>query len=373
MLAWGEKGPNRAERIPTPRATMWPDPSRSSALPVGKRASASTAKLVRSDCVTLTLTRTAISPTPVADPATERDVVNCGLLGVPPKKCAASDSANEMICASLVPTREVDTIGSATPMSTRSSSPKLMKNDVTVMSMSSASRNAITSFSSRGTPYGAQLLPSMLSQAGELTFWWTKFKRMSSRLTPRSVAKCRRFMFAPTNTRPPPSVWARSANTGPGETDVRTGAPPSKRNVEPPLVALTGMPATFPLMALLMKEIRMPFCVLADVRKWLACTPVPPRKRGCWPGANTKSSEILSRSPCAAAGADTSANPKTLHTNRRMDPPWPRREAAGPWASSRLWRWRGGHAGGGLDQPLLCLTQPLGRVVALPLLLIDRG
>src|SRR5882672_9161016 len=60
-----------------------------------------------------------------------------------------------MICASLVPRSEVETIGSTTPMSTRSMSPKLMKKDVIVMSMSSARRSAITSFSCVGTPYGA--------------------------------------------------------------------------------------------------------------------------------------------------------------------------------------------------------------------------
>src|SRR2546428_11408521 len=84
MLACGANGPNRADRIPRPRAEKCPDPRRSTALPVGKRASPSSAKPVRSDCVTLTLTRTAISPTPVAEPVTERDVVKIGLAGRPP-------------------------------------------------------------------------------------------------------------------------------------------------------------------------------------------------------------------------------------------------------------------------------------------------
>ena len=60
--------------------------------------------------------------------------------------------------------------------------------------------------------------------------------------------------LAPTNTRPRPSVWARSLNTEPGERDVGTGTPPSKRNVEPPLVALTGRFATFWLIAALSGE-----------------------------------------------------------------------------------------------------------------------
>src|SRR5882724_11111888 len=68
-----------------------------------------------------------------------------------------------MIWASLVPRSEVETIGSTTPMSTRSMSPKLMKKDVIVMSISSARRSAITSFSWVGTPYGVHEAPTMLS------------------------------------------------------------------------------------------------------------------------------------------------------------------------------------------------------------------
>src|SRR5213593_3946235 len=170
MFACGENAANRAERIARPRAARWPEPSRSASLPVGKRASPRIEKAVRSDSVTWTLIRAATSPIPVADPCTSREVESCGLLGVPPQKCAAVGPPNGMISASLVPRRDVETMGSTTPMSTRSSSPKLAKNDVTVMSRSSASRTAITSFSSVGTPYGVQLAPTMLSHTGPVTF-----------------------------------------------------------------------------------------------------------------------------------------------------------------------------------------------------------
>ena len=99
----------------------------------------------------------------------------------------------------------------------------------------------------------------MLSQAAPVTFSWTKFKRMSFSPTPRSDSKCNRLMFTPTNTRPLPRVCARSAKMGPGDTEVRTGAPPSKRNVEPPLVALAGILVTFVPTAFPRNEIRIPF------------------------------------------------------------------------------------------------------------------
>ncbi len=94
----------------------------------------------------------AISPMPVVLPSTKREVDSSGLAAVPPKKCCAVVPPNGTICASLVPRSVVDTTGSTTPTSTRSSSPKLTKNEVTVMEMSSARRRAITSFSWVGTP-----------------------------------------------------------------------------------------------------------------------------------------------------------------------------------------------------------------------------
>ena len=46
---------------------------------------------------------------------------------------------------------------------------------------------------------------------------------------------------------------------GPGDADVRTGVPPSKRNVAPLLVALSGTFETFPLMELTRKEMTVAF------------------------------------------------------------------------------------------------------------------
>src|SRR2546426_529214 len=112
---------------------------------------------------------------------------------------------------------------------------------------------------------------------------------MSCRLTPRNDSKCWRLTFAPTKTRPRPRVWARSANTGPGETEVLTGAPPSKWNVDPPLVVLTGMFATFWLIAVPMNEMSVPLSDTAEGTKWSACSAVaasepagPPILRGAW-------------------------------------------------------------------------------------------
>src|SRR2546429_4006334 len=348
MLVCGEKAPNRADRMPRPRAATWPDPSRSASLPVGKRTSPSSANVLRSDCVTVTFARTAMSPTPVADPSTKRDVESTGLVDVPPKKCWAVVPPNGMIWALLVPRSEADTIGSTTPMSTLSSSPKLTKNDVTVMSRSSARRSAITSFSWVGTPYGVQLEPTRLSQAGPVTFWCVNVISIPFRLTPRSAAKCMRFTFAPTKTRPRPRVWARSANTGPAETEVRTGTPPSNRKVEPPLVALTGRLATLPLMALLMNEMSVPFSERAAGMKWSACNAVaeaepavPPRNSGALPAEKMNSSEILSRSPCACTEAAASVSPTRHDQQRPIHPPRSgrptnrsRRDAANGYASS---------------------------------------
>src|SRR5436190_1939600 len=213
-------------------------------------------------------------------------------------------------------------------MSTRSISPKLMKKDVTVMSMSSARRNPITSFSCVGTPYGAHEAPTRLSHAGPVTFSWVKVISMPLRLTPRSVSRCRRLTLAPTNTRPRPSVWARSLNTEPGERDVGTRPPPAKRNVEPALVALTGRFATFWLIAVPMNEIRVPLADTAEGTKWSACSAVaesepavPPRKSGSLPSAKMNSWEILSRRPCASSGVAASVNATRLHRHHRIGPP----------------------------------------------------
>ena len=206
----------------------------------------------------------------------------------------------------------------------------------------------MTSFSWAGTPYGSQDVPWMLSHSGPVTFTCVKVISIPLKLTPRSVSKCSRFTFAPTKTRPRPSVWARSANTGPGEAEVLTGTPPSKRNVEPPLVALTGTFATLPLIALLMNEMRVPFSARAEGMKWSACSAVaesepavPPRKSGSWPAVKMNSSEILSRRPCALRAVVLSASARKLHSQHRIGPPSPgcliwsgRRDAARGIAST---------------------------------------
>ena len=215
----------------------------------------------------LTLTRVAMSPTPVADPSTNRDVESSGFAAVPPKKCCAVVPPNGTICAKLVPRSDVETIGRTTPMSTRSRRPKVTKNDVIVMSRSSANFRSITSFSCVGTPYGVQDCPTMESQAGPVTFSCVNVISMSCRLTPRNASKWRRLTLAPTNTRPRPSVGARSPKTAPGEPDVGTGTPASNRNVEPPLVALTGRLPTFWLIAAPMNEMREPLSAFADGTK----------------------------------------------------------------------------------------------------------
>ncbi|AHG91601.1 hypothetical protein J421_4064 [Gemmatirosa kalamazoonensis] len=100
-----------------------PDPSRSSALPVAKRDSASTARLARGESASRSFARTATSPSPVADPLTARLAVSTGLDGVPAKKCAAVGPPNGTTCARLSPCIDVDTIGTTADTSRRSLTP----------------------------------------------------------------------------------------------------------------------------------------------------------------------------------------------------------------------------------------------------------
>src|SRR5438034_6590336 len=58
-----------------PRSTLFPYTTL-----FRSRTSPSTANVVRSVWVTLTLTRAAMSPMPVADPSTNREVESCGLM-----------------------------------------------------------------------------------------------------------------------------------------------------------------------------------------------------------------------------------------------------------------------------------------------------
>ena len=99
-----------------------------------------------------------------------------------------------------------------------------------------------------------------------------------------------------------------------------TGTPPSNRNVDPPLVALTGRFATFWPIALLMNEMRVPLSATAEGMKWSAWSAVaesepavPPRNSGSWPAVKMNSSAIFSRSPWASSGVATSSTPTRLH------------------------------------------------------------
>ena len=97
---------------------------------------------------------------------------------------------------------------------------------------------------------------------------------------------------------------------GPADVDVRTGTPPSKRNVSPPLVEPIGALATLPPIAVVRNAMMLPFSDTADGTKcepWarmdagLFGSAVPARNSGSWPDAKMKSSAIFSRSPCARA------------------------------------------------------------------------
>src|SRR6266566_6359262 len=142
--------------------------------------------------------------------------------------------------------------------------------------------------------------------------------------TPRSVANRKPVLLIPANTRPRPSVCARSAKIGPADVEVGTGAPPSKRNVTPPLVEPIGMLATLAPRASVMKEISDAFSAFEEGMKWRpwACndaglfgSPDPARKSGACPGPKIKSSDILSRSPCALVGDDTATDAKQASKN----------------------------------------------------------
>src|SRR5688500_20390636 len=71
-------------------------------------------------------------------------------------------------------------------------------------------------------PRSAQLPPCSSLQPGKSTLACVKVRRRLSRSTPRSIWKLAPDRCRPTSTRPRPSVWARSPNTGPAEKEVRT-------------------------------------------------------------------------------------------------------------------------------------------------------
>src|SRR6185369_2595714 len=103
----------------------------------------------------------------------------------------------------------------------------------------------MTSFSRFGTPISLHDRPPCAeSQPGKSTFWCVKNPSMLVRSTPRNDDRCDDVRPMPTTVRPLPSVCPRSAKIGPDDVDVRTGTPPSNRNVSPPLVDPIGALAT---------------------------------------------------------------------------------------------------------------------------------
>src|ERR1043166_3647589 len=118
-LRCGASVPNLAETMPSPRPENLPDPSRLSALPVGKRPSKRMAAPNELLCVTLIFSRAATSPRPLAEPSMWATAVSTGFESVPAKRCGDGNSAG-MIVATLVPCTDVCTTGTATERSTPS-------------------------------------------------------------------------------------------------------------------------------------------------------------------------------------------------------------------------------------------------------------
>src|SRR5512133_629354 len=186
----------------------------------------------------------------------------------------------------------------------------------------------MTSFSRFGIPIRLQSPPPLAeSQPAKSTFWCVKNSSMLLRSTPRSDDKCELVRPTPTTVRPFPNVCPRSAKIGPAEVDVRTGTPASKRNVEPPLVEPVGALATLPLIAVVMNEIKLPFCDTADGTKCAPCERMvaglfgsadPPRKSGSSPEPKMKSCEIFSRRPWACAVLEKATTAARTTKTRRM-------------------------------------------------------
>jgi hypothetical protein len=101
---------------------------------------------------------------------------------------------------------------------------------------------------------------------------WVKVNPRFLRSTPRSDVKLAPVRVMPARIRPRPIVCARSPKMGPAEVEVRTGTPPSKRKVEPPLVALIGRLATLLPIELVRNEMMVALLPTADGMKWSPCS-----------------------------------------------------------------------------------------------------
>src|SRR5262249_59744099 len=270
-LACGENFPKCADTIPSPRAAHDPEPSKSSSLPVGNRVSARMAIERGSPRWRLTFARAITSPSPVEEPSTNRDAVSTGFVGVPPKKCSTGGGPNGSICATLLPVIDVFTSGTTTPKSIRSVMPYVSRNEVTVRFTLRSRFRSITSFSTDGIPRSEQSPLTIWSQPGKSTLAWVKVNFVLLRSTPRKVLNCKPLRVTVASTRPRPSVWARSAKIGPVDVEVRTGTPPWKLKVDPPLAAVTGRFATALPTELVRKLMTVALLALAEGMKCDPC------------------------------------------------------------------------------------------------------
>ena len=131
------------------------------------------------------------------------------------------------------------------------------------------------SFSYAGKPILAQLPAKSESHPGNCAFVMFSCVNTSRRSlsgTPRTwlYEVCER--FTPIAARPRPSVWARSAKIGPGDTVVATGTPFSKRKVVPPPADVSGTFDAAPPMKFVTNPSSEPLLATALGMKWLPCT-----------------------------------------------------------------------------------------------------
>ena len=132
------------------------------------------------------------------------------------------------------------------------------------------------------------------------------------------------------NSRPRPSVWARSAKMGPAEIEVRTGVAPSNRKVSPPFDALTGMLETEALTELVRNEMMVAFPSTAAGMKCDPWTEIagfgelaePPRKSGASPCPKMNRSVSWSSRFCARSGAAPRAARRRLRRHGAHETSW---------------------------------------------------
>src|SRR5688500_17137289 len=110
----------------------------------------------------------------------------------------------------------------------------------------------------------------MESHVAKSTFWCVTSSSGLLRSWPRIVVKGTLVRPTPTITRPRTRDCDRSARIGPTDVDVLTGAPPSKRNVSPLLVAPIGTFDTLCPAATVRQLMIEPFC---DTAEGMKCSP----------------------------------------------------------------------------------------------------